>query len=273
MSEVIEEVIDEDIVRDYDDRADQEQLEHLAEKRQEEEGKVPKGVQKRIDEVTRQKHEAQRKYDQAQADAAALRREIEQLKNNQPKPDAKTLSNGAPDPDKYDAGRYDPDYLEAMIDYKANQLVSQRLGEADKQTSAAKRSQEINTLEAKAKEQYQDYGEALTDLTRHPLATVPAFIELVRDSENPAELSYFLGKNPEELDKIGNMNTTQAMRYIGRLEARLLDKPSLEPDKKPVTNAPKPIAPVGSAKGSAVTKDPAKMTMDEYAAYRRNLSK
>lgn len=233
------------------------------------EEKVPKGVQKRIDEVTRQKHEAQRKYDQAQADAAALRREIEQLKSNQPKPEAKTLPNGAPDPDKYPAGRYDPDYLEALTDYK----VELRFQGQQKLTEAEKQQQRVAVLEEKARESYPDYADATQKLFTHPLTKVEAFRDIVMDAENPAELSYFLGKNPDELDKISQMTPTQAIRYVGRLEAKIAATPSQETEIKPVSSAPKPIAPLVSAKSTAVTKDPAKMTMAEYAEYRRNQAK
>ena len=44
------------------------------------------------------------------------------------------------------------------------------------------------------------------------------FNAIIFDADNPVELAYYLGKNPGELDKLGNMNGFQAARYIGRIE-------------------------------------------------------
>ena len=92
-------------------------------------------------------------------------------------------------------------------------------------------------------------------------------MDIIKDSDNPPELIYFLGKNPDELEKLGDMSPAQATRYIGRLEARLTtEQPATT---KKVTSAPKPIDPLGTGKTAAGSKDPEKMSMEEYAAYRK----
>lgn len=262
MTEAVEEIIDQpEIIEEPAEIVEPEP------QPEPEEEKVPKGAQKRIDQITREKYEERRARERADAELAAIKRELEQLKQKPPEP-AKTLPNGAPDPDKYPAGRYDPDYLEAVTDYK----VQQRFEAQQAQQQAAQRQQSIGAMEAKAQEAYPDYQEATQEFLNHPLARVPQFREILIDSENPAELSYFLGKNPQELDAISQMTPTQAIRYIGKLEAKISSTPT-EPEKKPVSAAPKPIAPLVSAKTTVVTKDPAKMTMAEYAEYRRNQAK
>lgn len=230
-----------------------------------EEEKVPKGAQRRIDQVTREKHEARRELERERAERAALAIELERLKSNQPAPEVKTLPNGAPDPNKYAAGRYDPDYLEAVTDYKVQQVIQQQHA----QQSAGEKQRYIVSKENEARESYPDFDDAASAFLSHPLARVQEFRDILIDTENPAELSYYLGKNPDELEKISSMTASQATRYIGKLEARLEATP-LEKPKKAATSAPAPITPLGSARSSTVaTKDPAKMTMDEYAAYRK----
>lgn len=223
---------------------------------------VPKGAQKRIDELTRQKHDERRRADK-------LANELDELRaaSSKPAESSKVTASGAPDPDKYPAGKYDPDYLEARQDWQ----IEQRFKAQDAAKHAQAKQGTIAQLEAAAAEVHADYSTAKDEFLAHDLAKVPAFTELIRDSENPAELAYFLGKNPDELDKIGDMTPAAANRYIGRLEARLTDTPT-QANKK-TSRAPTPINPLGGAKGSVGAKDPEKMTMDEYAAYKKSLKK
>lgn len=226
-----------------------------------------KSAQERIDELTWQRRQAEREaaYDRQQREELAQR--IAELEAKAPKPDAKTLPNGAPDPDKYAAGRYDPDYLEALTDYK----VQLRFQEQEQARIAAQRKTTFAEAEAKAVEQYPDYNEAATAYAQHGISRVIDQLGLLDDAESPTDLIYYLGKNPGELDKIANMTQQQATRYMGRIEATLSAKPTETPAKPTVSTAPKPPSHLGGAKPAAVPqKDPDKMSMEEYAAWRNS---
>lgn len=240
------------------------QAESEAEQEHEEE-KVPKGVQKRIDAITKEKYEERRERQAAQERADRLERELAEFRQSgQQQPQRRNLENGAPNPENYAAGRYDPDYLEALTDYKVNLMFT---SQQNKITMAQKQSH-ISELQEAARTAHADYDTIEQDFFQHPLTTVPEFRELLLDSENPAEMSYYLGKNPDEMDKLGEMTPAQALRYIGRLEAKI-NTPSLEQNKKTVSNAPKPIAPLGSAKTSAVITDPSEaQSMADYVKLR-----
>lgn len=228
------------------------------------EEKVPKGVQKRIDEITRQKYEFQRELERERAERAALKLELERAQANKPAEELKTLQNGAPDPNKYPAGRYDPDYWEAIAEYKASAQLEQH-----KQTIAIQEKQRyIVAMEQKARDNHADYDVVVTDVMRHPVSQQQWFRDVLLDSDSPTEITYFLGKNQEELNKISQMSPTQAMRYIGRIEEKLESPPATP--AKPVTAAPSPITPLGSARSSTASKDPEKMTMEEYAKWRKS---
>ena len=241
------------------------EIEADAEPEQEEE-KVPKGVQKRIDAITKEKYEERRERQAAQERADRLERELEEFRRSGQtiQPQARSYDNGAPNPDNYPAGRYDPDYLEALTDHKVNEMFA---SQQNKLKMAEKQSY-IGELQEAARGSHADYDTIEQDFFQHPLTTVPEFRELLLDSENPAEMSYYLGKNPDEMDKLGEMTPAQALRYIGRLEAKI-NTPSLEQNKKTVSNAPKPIAPLGSAKTSAVITDPSEaQSMADYVKLR-----
>jgi hypothetical protein len=245
------EVLEEET--ELDNGADQETEE--IEEPEPKEPEVTKGAQKRIDELTRQKHDERRRADK-------LADELDKLRAEQQRQPERTTPTGAPDPEKYAAGRYDPDYLEARQDW----LIEQRFNREQKAREDNQKQGTIAQLESAVAEKYKDYSSAKTDFLSHDLAKVPAFMELLRDSDNPAELAYYLGKNPDEMDRLGELTPAQANRYIGKLEARFTSDTPTQATKK-ASAAPKPITPVGAFSGSNATKSPDDMTMDEYAAW------
>ena len=222
-------------------------------KEETEQERYSKRVQKRIDKEVYEKNELKRRIEALEAQLTAPQAQI------------KTLANGAPDPESFAAGRYDPDYLEALTDYK----VQQALDNQRKSSNVAAREKVVQKLIDESIAAHSDYEEVTQDFTEHPLAQVKEFTGLVMDSDNPVELAYYLGKNPEELDKLAEMTLAQATRYLGKLEAQLEHpKPTSEPPKKTVSSAPAPLTPI---KGASVTKpnDPEKMSMSEYEAWRK----
>ena len=226
--------------------------------------KVPKGVQKRIDEITREKYEERRERQRAQERADRLEQELQSMRNGTNQQMPRALPNGAPDPDQFPAGRYDPDYLEALTDFK----VQQRFDAQNEQATIQERKASLKQAEAKAREAYPDYDMASEEFLTHPLAKVSAFTNLVLESDNPTEIAYYLGKNPAELDKISDMTASQAARYIGRIEGLLAEKTS-EAVVKKASSAPKPISALSGAKNSSVITDLSQAkSMAEYNALR-----
>lgn len=253
--EIVEDIIDEvpliDEVEETEEQAEPE--------------RVPKGVQKRIDEITREKYEERRERQRAQERADRFEAELQSIRNGtnqQQQPRA--LANGAPDPDEFAAGRYDPDYLEALTDFK----VQQRFDAQREQVSIQERRASLQQAESKARETYSDYDMASEEFLTHPLAKVSAFTNLVLESDNPTDLAYYLGKNPVELDKISDMTASQAARYIGRIEA-LLTEQTTDVAVKKASSAPKPISALSGAKNSSVITDLSQAkSMAEYNALR-----
>ena len=254
MSEIVEDIIDEvpliDEVEEVEEQAEPE--------------RVPKGVQKRIDEITREKYEERRERQRAQERADRFEAELQSIRNGTNQQQPRALANGAPDPDEFAAGRYDPDYLEALTDFK----VQQRFDAQREQVSIQERRASLQQAESKARETYSDYDIASEEFLTHPLAKVSAFTNLVLESDNPTDLAYYLGKNPVELDKISDMTASQAARYIGRIEALLTEQTSDVAVKK-ASSAPKPISALSGAKNSSVITDLSQAkSMAEYNALR-----
>jgi len=248
-----EEAINEDVTNEESINETQE-TEKTAEEIEKEE--YSKRVQKRIAKETWEKNELKRRIE-------ALESELQNAKT----PQIKTLQNGAPDPEQFPAGKYDPDYHEAIAEYKAQIAIDNY----KKSVSNKQKEQEIANLAVEAQKSYGDYDEAISDFRDHQLSSVPAFNDLIMDSDNPIELAYYLGKNTDDLDKLSNMSLAQAARYIGKIEAQI-NTSNKTPPKAQISNAPAPLEPLKAA-ASKQTKDPEKMTMSEYAAYRKSQKK
>lgn len=109
-----------------------------------------------------------------------------------------------------------------------------------------------------ARTRYADFA-AVVERPDLPIGTELA--KEILQSEAPADLAYEIAKNPDLLARLNSMNAVQMAREIGRIEAKLS-----APRPRTATNAPEPITPVRG--GASAFKDPAKMTAEEYAAWR-----
>ena len=112
--------------------------------------------------------------------------------------------------------------------------------------------------EAEARAKYADYDA----VARNPsLPITEAMVKVMASSEMGPDIAYHLGSNPAEAARIARMHPLEMARTLGMIEARV----SL-PKAQTQTSAPDPVSPVRpKAKAS---KDPAKMSMEEYRAAR-----
>nr|DAP51287.1 MAG TPA: scaffold Bacteriophage, scaffolding protein [Caudoviricetes sp.] len=214
------------------------------------------GVQKRIDELTRKAHEAERE--------AAFWRE-QAAKSQAPSQDAATKP-------ARDAFASDADYFEALADWKAEQKVSefrkQQQAEAlnkAEQTQTATRFELYQERVSTALDAMPDYHEVVGG------SDVPAeahVLEAILDSEQGPQLAYHLAKHPDVAQRLNDMAPVQAAREIGRLEAQLVQPKTETPPPKRTTNAPPPINPVRGSNGQ-FTKSPDQMTDAEWYASQR----
>lgn len=163
----------------------------------------------------------------------------------------------------------DPDdYDEALVAW------SSRKAEAETRAKVQRDAQQ----EASQK-RFRDLADAWTDrraefMADHPdfeevaeaddLPITPTMSNAIWISEDGPAVAYYLGQHPEEAKRIAAMEPLQAIKAIGRIEAKV-SREAPEPKAEPVK--PKPIRPVG-ARTSASTKSPSEESMEEYAARR-----
>lgn len=218
-----------------------------------EQPKKSKGVQKRIDELTRAKYEAEREREIARQELERYRREAEQHK-------APPISDNEPRFEDFsDYG----DYVKAIAKHTAAKeleaLKSQQTQEQERQ-KAEERQRAFNEKADKARSKYDDFDAiALSPIV--PYSQVMG--QLVADSDIAGDLAYYLGKNLDEAKRLSQLPPVEAAKQIGRLEAKLSEVPK----PKKITQAPPPIKAV--AGNEKVSKDPEKMSMAEYMEWRK----
>ena len=226
--------------------------------------KALKGVQKRIDELTRARYEAEERgrqeAEQARQEAAYWRQMAEQAKQQ----------IGPPRSDQFQD--YEQ-FLRATAAFEAQKVTEERIAAERQQAWQYQQAQMRQAQEAQARAQYEatiqhkvaeaekkfpDFVEVVTSPELPGLQGTPAFGAIL-ESEMGAEVMYYLGKNPARAHQIVSLSPLAQVREIGRIEASLSTG-------KSVTQAPPPPSSVNAQTGTA-TKSPERMTVDEYYAH------
>lgn len=211
-----------------------------------------KGVQPRIDELTRARREAER-------EASYWRGIAQQGQAQQSAPAAPTK----PTPDKYDDYG---DYVEALTDWKTEQAVAKRMEQDSTRKVADARSQTFAERQVATRAVLPDY-DAVVGSSETPIANHVG--EALMESDRGPELAYHFAKNPEVLQNLNGMTPMQAAREIGKLEATLPTKTAPVVPSKKLSTTPAPAS-TTVTQGRATQPALASASMDEYMAQRKS---
>jgi len=238
LSQVVGEVPEAAPVSDQPIVVDNEQVEPVAPTEQpSEEEKHKTRVQKRIDQLTRDKYELKARLEK-----------LEAVQNKASEPTRPTREGFASD----------EDYIDALTDHK----IDQRMQAAPKQDNT---NVEWASRIAETRSSHSDYDEVVSmveNITLPQLAT-----EAIVTSKFGPEIVYALGKDPERAEEISRMSPGAATVEIGIILADIKAKKVSQPTVKRVSSAPAPITPV-QPKPTA-ENDPSKMTDAQFADWRR----
>lgn len=218
--------------------------EETGEEPDEKKGKPPKGVQKRLDELTREKYDQQRRAEAAEARLEKALSLIEKGPIQQPSP---TIDpNGPPNPDLYPEGELDVNFIRDLTRYEVRQEIQAARQEAVHQKTVS----EIEFREEAARSKYADYNEVVSPQNLGPLLQNQDVFQTLASHEQGPELAYYLGKNPDQVVAIAQMTPYQAAMRIGQLLASITPD---APAKATPSKAPPPISPIrGSGASPAV---------------------
>lgn len=228
------------------------------EKRDKDAPRRKSGYQRRIDKLTREKRELE-------ARLAALEQRVAGGDKKpageaaETKPEAKApAGDGRPNPEDFDT--YEA-YTEALVDWKTEQAERRRAAEA-----AERRTFEAWTARLEAARQAHDDFDEVVD-SELPLSD--AMFQAIVESEQGAELAYYLGSHPEEAERIAKLSPVAAIRALGRIEASL-DQSHTAPKPKPaVSSAPKPAPRVSGGKAGSTPSVYDASVAEDYNAWER----
>jgi hypothetical protein len=212
---------------------------------------TPKGVQKRLDELRRQAGDAQRMNERLLAlmEKTLTRGEVPKVEVSGP-------------PKREDFESYEA-YLEAKADFRiAEQIkgLESKVEQVRQQEAALRREQSWEQRQQQAAKKYEDFVDVVFS---DSLVVTPIMAEAMKESDLGPDVAYYLGKNPDEAERIAKLSPAAQVREIGKIEARLELKPAKQPSK-----APPPIEPVGGGKGGS-EPDLSRMSQAEYEAHRK----
>ena len=196
------------------------------------------GFQRRIDQLTREKHD--------------LRRQLESLRTPQQKsepaePEEKSLADF-----DYDEAAYRKHIREVAAGEarKAARGVLDETKRTEQQQSRAKTWKERATSFAA---EHPDFTETVY---ADDVQISEPMMEAITESEHGPAIAYYLAQNTEEAERIYSMSPAAAGRAIGRLESKFEAKN--EPEPKPEGQAKDELKPVNKlADTRATTKAPA----------------
>jgi hypothetical protein len=228
-----------------------------------EERKPNPKLEKRFSELTKARKAAEEQAASERAAREALEARLAALEG-QKAPQAQSV-NTKPQPDDFpDAFKY----AEALAEWSANEAVARREQEMKQQAEMAKQQEVIKTWQQKleaVKAELPDYEDMVASST---VVVSDAVRDAILESDVGPRILYELASDDELGAKIANLSTAQALKMIGKLEAKFESKDEESAKSKPVavkSNAPKPINPIRGTGSQSVYTDGEQL---EYQAYR-----
>jgi hypothetical protein len=209
-------------------------------------GKKSNRVQKRIDQVVREREQERREKE-------ALQRRIDELENGK---------QSSKEPVEDDFATYD-EYLDALDAYDNEQSKAEPKQDKQEQSSELTDSQKTAMAVIQESVASADKPEDFEAVALNPEVPVTGeMLEALAECEDPAKVMYHLGQNIDLAADIASGSPAQQMRAIAKLDLTVTSKP---PKPTKTTNAPDPISPVGGS--DAQEKAPAEMSFAEYEAH------
>jgi hypothetical protein len=201
-----------------------------------------KPASERIAELTKARHEAEKRAAAAEAKLKAY---------EAPKPKRSDFT----DDDDFEAERAKWAAKAARGDDAKQEAQSAKSeAEAAKVEAWNAQREEIST-------RYADFDQVI--------AAVPATVftqsvaDAIMESDMAAEVAYVLAKDLPRARQFAAMTPLQMGREIGRIEAELAPKP------RKLSSAPPPVETIGSG-APGTSPDPSKMSMAEYVKWRKS---
>lgn len=213
--------------------------------------------QKRIDEITAARRDAERRADQLLAmleQNATQRVDPQQHVEQTPAQDRPVLENFS----SYE------EYTEALADWKVEQKFAQREQRQQAETAAQAAQRQEAEFAARIRDAAAKTPEVMDAINDRTLPISPAMGDVIRSVANGPDVVLYLHQNRDEAARLYDMPPHVAAFELGRLAA------GIQPAQpRRITTAPPPITPLSG--GVAAHSVPVeKMTDAQFAKWRRD---
>ena len=263
---------EEETTTDEDESSEEQEASDSDEESEDEEEEKPKrrrarpDPKKRIRKLVAERNTERDENARLRAERDILLRQLQQQPQQAPEAAEKPQEPQAPRQEDFTDYA---EYLEARSAHASKVAVQEALKEAGQQAQAAQKqniaSQREHDLTTKAKELFVKGAEQFEDFEEvaaaEDLPVTEAMTYAMLESDIGHQIQYHLGSNPDEAQRISQLNPVQQVREMALLEASL-SAPKAKPRKK-TTSAPEPIKPVGG-KSAPRSIDEDTMPLDEY---------
>ena len=217
-----------------------------AEAKQEGERKHNPKLERRFSEITKQREEARKEAQQEREARQALEARLAALENRgQPKANP---VDEKPQPSQFSDAF---EYAEALAEYTADQRIANMKREEAEAKQAEERQKVINQWSSKveaAKANLPDFDDIVAS---SDVVVNDDIRDAILESDVGPQILYHLAENDEVAKKIAGLSPKQALREIGKLEARFEAKPEAEKPAPIVrSKAPAPIQPIRGGKNT-----------------------
>lgn len=221
-----------------------------------EQGRFKPKLQKRIDELTAARRQAERDRDFWRSQA-----------------ETRQAPPAAPNPDDYAS---DDDYQQALLDHRIESGINrklsteaqQRADQADQQANSVRDQTYAERMRATAA-RIPDFAEVVG---KSNLDVSQALVDALKDSEYGPDIAYQLAKNPAEAARLSQMDMRTLDRTLGRMEADLAKTTPAHAPAAPAartTNAPAPARTGAPAGAAPANNDPSKMSQTDFETWAR----
>lgn len=211
-------------------------------------------VQKRINELTRNWRSAERERDfyRQQFEAAQKVQPASAPQSDKPP----TLADYNFDSDAWAAAH------EQYVSKRVESIAERKFREQESQRNTQQAQQEFDRRADVFVKEHPDFHEAISSLGS-TVQFSPQIVEAIAYSEHGPAVAYHLANHLDEADRIARLPAHLAALQLGRIEALVS-----APKPKPVTRAPDPAPVVGG--GSTASKDPERLSIEEWMAWRQS---
>ena len=218
-----------------------------AEAKQEGERKQNPKLERRFSEITKQREEARKEAQREREAREALEQRLAALEGKQ-QPQKAEFVDEKPQPSQFSDAF---EYAEALAEYTADKRIADMKREEAQAKEAEQRQKVINQWTSKveaAKATLPDFDDIVAS---SDVVVNDDIRDAILESDVGPQILYHLAENDEVAKKIAGLSPKQALREIGKLEAKFEAKPEAEKPAPIVrSKAPAPIQPIRGGKNT-----------------------